>query len=180
MFGVDLSLAFDSNKSDAPQIVIMLTNEIERQAKNQPQLDLYKLYHTKIPLENLIELRDKLNTSDDQLQKINLTNYEIQYLVSILKRYLRELPDPVIPVNWYEEVIATLKQYAVDKQAVVKLMHLINTELPEHHRLTIYWIMSHLCRICSLQYSRGNREYPKNLVQVWCHIFIRPPWESIV
>jgi hypothetical protein len=90
-----LSFAFNPDEHPAPPIVMKVTTEIERQAKTQTKLDLYKLYRTKIPLESLIELRDVLNTTNiDQLQQIDLTKYEIQYLVSTLKRYLRELPDP--------------------------------------------------------------------------------------
>lgn len=158
---------------------MILTSEIERQAKNQTKLDLYKLYRTKIPLECLIELRDVLNTTNDQLQQIDLTKYEIQYLVSILKRYLRELPDPVIPVKFYEQFIDIFKQNA-EKQTVVQLMHLINHELPDYHRSTLRWIMAHLCRICCMQCSRGIHDQPLALVQVFCHIFLRPIWRDII
>lgn len=181
IFGVDLSITFNVSESDAPELLKLLTNEIERKAKHSTHLDLYKLYRTKIPIEHLIELRDKLNVLNvEHLRNVNISNYEIQYLVSILKRYLRELPDPVIPVKLYDQFINTLKQTnVVDKQAVINLMHLINIELPEHHRCTLKWLMSHLCKICCLQYERGNRDYPLTLVQVWCHIFLRPPWEKI-
>lgn len=156
----------------------MLTSEIERQARTQANLDLYKLYRTKIPLDNLIELRDVLNTTNDQLLEIDLTKYEIQYLVSIMKRFLRELPDPLVPVEYYDRFINILKQYA-DK-SVVHLMHLINNELPEHHRMTLKWIMAHLCRICCMQFERGIQELPLPLVQCFCHIFLRPMWPDIV
>lgn len=157
---------------------MLLTNEIERQARMQTNLDLYKLFRYKIPLENLIELRDVLNTSNDQLKQIDLTNYEIQHLVSTMKRFLRELPDPLVPVQFYDRFINIFKQYA-DK-SVVHLMHLINTELPEHHRKTLKWIMAHLCRICCLQYERGIQDLPLPLVQCFCHIFLRPIWNDIV
>lgn len=167
------------DESEAPVIVKRLTTEIERQAKNQPKLDLYKLYRTKIPLECLIGLRDVLNTTNDQLQQIDLKNYEVQYLVSMLKRYLRELPDPVIPVQFYERFINIFKKNA-EKQTVIHLMHLINHELPVQHRLTFMWIMRHLCRICCMQFDRGFQDHPLPLVQVFCHIFLRPVWRDIV
>lgn len=59
-------------------------------------------------------------------------------------------------------------------------MHLINHELPEHHRTTLKFIMAHLCRICCLQFNRGIRDSPLALVQVFCHIFLRPMWKEIV
>lgn len=168
----------EDTSSEAPLIIILLTSEIERQARTQTNLDLYKLYRTKIPLENLIELRDVLNTTNDQLKQIDLRKYEIQYLVSIMKRFLRELPDPLVPTTYYDRFINILKQYA-DK-SVVHLMHLIDTELPEHHRMTLKWIMKHLCRIVCMQFERGIQELPLPLVQCFCHIFLRPMWGDIV
>jgi phosphoinositide-3-kinase regulatory subunit len=167
-----------SPSAEAPLLIMLLTTEIERQARMQTNLDLYKLFRYKIPLENLIELRDVLNTTNDQLKQIDLTKYEIQHLVSTMKRFLRELPDPLIPVQFYDRFINIFKQYA-DK-SVAHLMHLINSELPEHHRKTLKWIMAHLCRICCMQYERGNQESPLPLVQCFCHIFLRPMWNDIV
>jgi phosphoinositide-3-kinase regulatory subunit len=95
-----------------------------------------------------------------------------------MKRFLRELPNPVIPVEYYDRFINILKQYA-DK-SVVHLMHLINSELPEHHRMTLKWIMRHLCRIVCMQFERGIQELPLPLVQCFCHIFLRPMWPDIV
>ncbi|KAL7049014.1 hypothetical protein ACKWTF_003568 [Chironomus riparius] len=95
-----------------------------------------------------------------------------------MKRFLRELPDPLVPVEYYDRFINILKQYA-DK-SVVHLMHLINNELPENHRMTLKWIMAHLCRICCMQFDRGIQELPLPLVQCFCHIFLRPMWPDIV
>jgi phosphoinositide-3-kinase regulatory subunit alpha/beta/delta len=173
-----LSSSFSPDEYEAPVIVMLLTNEIERQAKLENKLDLYKVYRTKIPLENLTDLRDVLNTND-QLQQIDLSKYGILYLVSILKRYLRELPDPVIPVRFYDQFINVFKQNA-ETQTVNQLMHLINNDLPIHHRNTLHWIMSHLCRICCYQFDRGFEDKPLPLVQVFCHIFLRPVWRNIV
>lgn len=157
---------------------MLLTNEIERQAKLESKLDLYKLYRTKIHVEYITELRDILNTNPDQLQ-IDLSRYEIHNLVSILKRYLRELPDPLIPSCFYDQFISIFKQNQ-ERPAAAALMHLINVELPVHHRSALYWIMSHLCRVCCYQFDRGFEEKPTPLVQVFCHILLRPLWSDIV
>lgn len=92
---------------------------------------------------------------------------------------MRELPDPVIPVMFYEQFINIFKQNT-EKQTVIQLMHLINHELPETHRATFKFIMSHLCRICCMQFERGIQDHPLPLVQVFCHIFLRPVWRDIV
>ena len=53
-------------------------------------------------------------------------------------------------------------------------------ELPIHHRSTLFYLMAHFCRICRLQHSRGFTDPPTVLVQVLCHLFLRPPWEQII
>ena len=78
IFGVELSQVFDVSHQLAPQIVIKLTQEIERQAYDQ-SIDLYKLYRTKVPLDELNHLREQLNTSNIS---IDLGYVNIQFLVS--------------------------------------------------------------------------------------------------
>lgn len=66
-----------------------------------------------------------------------------------------------------------------DEQCAARLGQLVS-ELPEHHRSTLFHLMAHFCRICQLQHGRGYIEPPTILIQVLCHIFVRPPWERIV
>ena len=66
-----------------------------------------------------------------------------------------------------------------DEQCGACLYHLVQ-ELPEHHRSTLSYLMAHVCRIAQMQHVRGFREPPTILVQVLCHIFLRPPWERIM
>jgi phosphoinositide-3-kinase regulatory subunit len=68
---------------------------------------------------------------------------------------------------------------ANDKQAIHQMMKLVH-DLPEHHSQTLVHIMKHLIRICRMQYQRGLKDQPIILIQVWCHIIMRPPWEKIV
>lgn len=53
-------------------------------------------------------------------------------------------------------------------------------DIPEHHRSTLKFVMAHLCRMCSMEHARGNKNPPTVLTQVMCHILLRPPWERIM
>lgn len=66
-----------------------------------------------------------------------------------------------------------------DDQFIACLSRLVS-DLPEHHRSTLHYLMAHFCRICQFQHKRGCKEPPTILVQVLCHIFLRPPWERIM
>ncbi|XP_075219878.1 phosphatidylinositol 3-kinase regulatory subunit alpha isoform X2 [Lycorma delicatula] len=109
---------------------------------------------------------------------VDLNMYEPVCIASILKKFLRELPDPVIPVQWYDRFLEA-SRICNDEQCGACLKHLVQ-ELPEHHRTTLAYLMSHVCRLCQMQFTRGNKEAPTILIQVLCHIFLRPPWERII
>jgi len=59
------------------------------------------------------------------------------------------------------------------------LMSLVDS-LPFHHRATLHFLMTHLCRVCRLQVEAGHHESLNSLCLVFCHILLRPAWEKIV
>lgn len=42
------------------------------------------------------------------------------------------------------------------------------------------FLMSHFLQLCQLQIGRGIMEPPTLLIQSFCHVLLRPPWEKIV
>jgi len=131
----------------------------------------------------------------------DLTGIEANVLASCLKKFLRELPDPLIPSQWYDSFIeASSKSKSklsiwtcvqlhfvdlktqgtrADDQCAALLYQLVQ-QLPEHHRSTLSYLLAHICRLCQLQHGRGKTEPPTPVIQVFAHIFLRPPWERIM
>ncbi|KAK0168573.1 hypothetical protein PV327_002358 [Microctonus hyperodae] len=175
VFGLALCSQFDTATRKAPVLVERCTRSLEERAYVDASLDLYKAYHNSPPTEQTIELRQKLN---QDVYNTDLSAYSPQCITSVLKKFLRELPDPVIPVQWYDRFLEA-SGMRNDEQCASRLNQLA-TELPEHHRSTLCYLMAHFCRICQLQHARGYTEPPTILVQVLCHIFLRPPWEHII
>ncbi|XP_033213327.1 phosphatidylinositol 3-kinase regulatory subunit alpha isoform X2 [Belonocnema kinseyi] len=175
VFGLALCSQFDTSTRTAPILVERCTRVLEERAFTDTTLDLYKVYYSSPPNEQTLELRQKLN---EDVCNADLNPYTPQCISSVLKKFLRELPDPVIPVQWYDRFLeaANLKN---DEQCATRLAQLVS-ELPEHHKSTLHHLMAHFCRICQLQHARGYTEPPTILVQVMCHIFLRPPWERII
>lgn len=103
-FGLSLCLQYNKNELPAPLVIIKCCKELERQAILNHNLDLYRLYRSSIPINNddIIKLRDKLNSD---IYNINLSEYSPQLIGEIIKKFLRELPDPVIPVGVYERFL---------------------------------------------------------------------------
>ncbi|XP_032680236.1 phosphatidylinositol 3-kinase regulatory subunit alpha isoform X2 [Odontomachus brunneus] len=175
VFGLALCSQFDIASRTAPILVERCTRALEEQAFADTTLDLYKVYHSSPPNEQTLELRQKLN---EDVCNADLSPYTPQCIASVLKKFLRELPDPVIPVQWYDRFLEASNMRS-DEQCATRLSQLV-AELPEHHRSTLFHLMAHFCRICQLQHGRGYTEPPTILVQVLCHIFLRPPWERII
>ncbi|XP_011307012.1 uncharacterized protein Pi3K21B [Fopius arisanus] len=175
VFGLALCSQFDASSSKAPVLVERCTLALEERAIVDTKLDLYKVYHNSSPNEQVIELRQKLN---QDVYNADLSSYSPYCIASVLKKFLRELPDPIIPVQWYDRFLDAAGSRN-DEQCAMRLNQLAS-ELPEHHKSTLYYLMSHFCRICQLQHARGYTEPPTILVQVLCHIILRPPWERII
>ncbi|XP_011707782.1 PREDICTED: uncharacterized protein LOC105462682 [Wasmannia auropunctata] len=174
VFGLALCSQFDTANRAAPILVERCTRALEEQAFADTTLDLYKVYHSNSN-EQVLELRQKLN---EDVCNVDLSSYSPQCIASILKKFLRELPDPVIPVQWYDRFLDASSMRG-DEQCATRLNQLV-AELPEQHRSTLHHLMAHFCRICQLQHGRGYTEPPTILVQVLCHIILRPPWERII
>lgn len=103
VFGVGLCHQFNVDQLPAPQIVIILCNELEQKALCDDNLDLYKLYRTtQSSYDEVNKLRDSLN---ENLINTDLSNYSPECVATVLKKFLRELPDPIIPVLFYDKFI---------------------------------------------------------------------------
>lgn len=174
-FGQGLCSQFKLNEASAPQLLINCTRELEERARNNESLELYNLYCATPPADQLQSLVKKI---EENPSNINLSEYSPVCVAGIIKKYLRELPDPLIPVQWYDKFLEASKNKN-DEESTSILKQLIE-ELPEHHKSVLRFVMSHLGRICQLEYARGNKSPPTVLVQVMCHILLRPPWERIM
>ncbi|XP_014206200.1 phosphatidylinositol 3-kinase regulatory subunit alpha isoform X2 [Copidosoma floridanum] len=175
VFGLALCSQFDATTRSAPPIVEKCTRALEERLNTDNLLDLYSIYHSSAPTEQTQELRQRLN---EDVRNTDLNPYTPQCIASVLKKFLMELPDPVIPVQWYDRFLDALSGTS-DEQCAKRLAQMVD-ELPLHHRSTLRHLMAHFCRICKVQHSRGFVDPPIVLIQVLCHLFLRPPWEQII
>ncbi|XP_020283755.1 phosphatidylinositol 3-kinase regulatory subunit alpha isoform X3 [Pseudomyrmex gracilis] len=176
VFGLALCSQFDISAHEAPILVERCARMLESLAFADTTLDLYKVYHSSPTNEQTLELRQKLN---EDVCNADLTSYSPQCIASVLKKFLRELPDPVIPVQMYDRFLEASTGMKNNEQCATCLNQLVS-ELPEHHRSTLRYLMAHFCRICQMQHGRGYSEPPTILVQALCHVILRPPWERII
>ncbi|XP_073994372.1 phosphatidylinositol 3-kinase regulatory subunit alpha isoform X3 [Rhodnius prolixus] len=175
VFGMALCIQFNPNEDPAPIVVIKCTEEIERCAVISPKIDLYKLYKSNVSKAEVEKLRNAIN---EDLSKVDLTQYDLLCVAAVLQKFLRELPDPIIPVQWYDKFVEA-SRIKNDEQCGLHLVRLAG-ELPLPHKSTLTFLLAHLCRVCRMQWSRGYKGPPTPVVSVLCHVILRPPWERII
>lgn len=176
VFGLSLCSQFaPGDNTLAPLLLVRCCQEIVFRVKNDPNLDPYRLYRTPPHQETLARLRQ---SCDEDMCNVDLSIYEPHVIAYLIKRYLRELPEPVIPESFYEQFIEATRIHNDDQCA--KCIAQMVKELTFHHYCTLQFLMSHFLQLCQLQVSRGINEPPTLLIQSFCHVLLRPPWEKIV
>ena len=59
-------------------------------------------------------VNDIKRSFNDNPEAVDLSCYaDVHCITGVLKRYLRELPDPVIPINLYEKFLAAHSEYMI-------------------------------------------------------------------
>ncbi|KAG8181690.1 hypothetical protein JTE90_014823 [Oedothorax gibbosus] len=174
VFGRELCSEFNVAEQHAPTLVLKCIQEIEQLAKQNSDIDLYSAYKTHVQGPNFCKMKQRF--SEDP-KNADLKGHQLPFVTSALIKYLKELPNPVIPMQSYEKFIDAAK-IPMDKQCALYLGELVQ-QLPVHHKVTLQTLMAHFCRVCSLQHSRGHRNFPDVVVRVLSHTLLRPSWDDI-
>ncbi|KAI8391553.1 Rho GTPase activation protein [Radiomyces spectabilis] len=72
-------------------------------------------------------------------KSIDLSKHDIHTITSIVKKYLRQLPVPVIPPLFHDKFLA-VTDYK-DEKAAVKILAELITELPQAHHHLLFYIL---------------------------------------
>ncbi|KAJ8980585.1 hypothetical protein NQ317_018712 [Molorchus minor] len=106
-FGQGLCVQFKLNDTPAPQLLMNCTFELEKRAKSNESLELYNLYCATPPSDQLQALVRKV---EENPNSVDLTDFSPVCIAGLFKKYLRELPDPLIPVQWYDKFLEAAKK----------------------------------------------------------------------
>ncbi|KAK4305263.1 hypothetical protein Pmani_022823 [Petrolisthes manimaculis] len=175
VFGLSLCTQFAPGDTPAPPLVVRCCQEIVFRVKSDPKLNPYRLYRTPPQQDTLAQLRQ---ACDEDVCNVDLSVYEPHVIAYLIKRYLCELPEPVIPESFYDRFIEAARILHDDQCA--KCLAQMVKELNNHHFYTLKFLMSHFLQLCQLQVLRGILDPPTLLIQSLCHVLLRPPWEKIV
>ncbi|MCJ8736085.1 hypothetical protein PDJAM_G00254800 [Pangasius djambal] len=161
-FGVELSQLTSDDRA-VPQVVEKLINYIEMHG-----LYTEGIYRKSGSTNKIKELKMGLDTDANA---VNLDDYNIHVIASVLKQWLRDLPNPLMTFELYEEFLrATGLQ---DKKEVVKGVYTVIDQLSRTHLSTLERLIFHLVRI-SLQ-EETNRMSANALAIVFAPCILRCP-----
>ncbi|XP_041826519.1 rho GTPase-activating protein 24 isoform X2 [Melanotaenia boesemani] len=106
------------------------------------------------------------------------SNTDVHTVASLLKLYLRELPEPVIPFQKYEEFLACAKLLGKDEEMGMKELRRLVESLPPVN----YNLLKYICRFLDevQSYSGVNKMSVQNLATVFGPNILRPKIEDPV
>ncbi|XP_023409051.1 rho GTPase-activating protein 24 isoform X5 [Loxodonta africana] len=104
------------------------------------------------------------------------SNTDVHTVASLLKLYLRELPEPVIPYAKYEDFLSCAKLLSKDEEAGVKELAKQVKSLP----MVNYNLLKYICRFLDevQSYSGVNKMSVQNLATVFGPNILRPKVED--
>jgi hypothetical protein len=155
MFGVDFHKHLEVTDRNIPILVCKCIKEIEQRALEVQ--GIYRLSGSKKKLEKLCQL---FETAADRL---DLTDQNPHLVASLLKTYLRHLPEPLMTFGLYKDFISIAKEslqvlplkdgappeMQADGEELLKRLKDTLSLLPPEHYMTLLCLLYHLKRVAS-------------------------------
>ncbi|NXX79432.1 HMHA1 protein, partial [Urocolius indicus] len=188
LFGQDFTKASQSSSDGIPFIIKKCISEIEKRALKTK--GIYRVNGVKTRVEKLCQ------AFENGKELVELSQASPHDISNVLKLYLRQLPEPIMPFRMYNELMGLAKESLqagegksksgkggpelVDKGAdtdkvvvnlVLKLKELLK-ELPQENMATLQYLLQHLRRIVEVE--QDNKMTSSNLGIVFGPTLMRP------
>ncbi|NXK24553.1 HMHA1 protein, partial [Arenaria interpres] len=188
LFGQDFTKASQSSSDGIPFIIKKCISEIEKRALKTK--GIYRVNGVKTRVEKLCQ------AFENGKELVELSQASPHDISNVLKLYLRQLPEPIMPFRLYNELMGLAKESLqggegkgkggkggpelVDKGAdtdkvvvnlVLKLKELLK-ELPSENMATLQYLLQHLRRIVEVE--QDNKMTSSNLGIVFGPTLMRP------
>ncbi|XP_067256324.1 unconventional myosin-IXAa isoform X5 [Chanodichthys erythropterus] len=161
-FGVELSRLTNDERT-VPLVAEKLINYIEMHG-----LYTEGIYRKSGSTNKIKELKQGLDTD---VNGMNLDDYNINVIGSVFKQWLRDLPNPLMTFELYEEFLRAMGLQ--DKKEVIRGVYSVIDQLSRTHLNTLERLIFHLVRI-ALQ-EETNRMSANALAIVFAPCILRCP-----
>ncbi|XP_034672245.1 uncharacterized protein LOC117903844 isoform X4 [Drosophila subobscura] len=154
-----------------PHLVEVCTNIVE--TKGLSVVGIYRIPGNKAAISELSEL---VNSKDFQFEScaIDVRWEDVNVVSSLLKLFIRSLPDALMPASYYINFIEADKKLGLER---IVLLREIVESLPRHPYETMKHLIRHLCRVSDN--CEVNRMEPKNLAIIFGPSIIRTPNDTL-
>ncbi|PNJ43021.1 MYO9A isoform 4, partial [Pongo abelii] len=161
-FGVELSRLTSEDRT-VPLVVEKLINYIEMHG-----LYTEGIYRKSGSTNKIKELRQGLDTD---AESVNLDDYNIHVIASVFKQWLRDLPNPLMTFELYEEFLRAMGLQ--ERKETIRSVYTVIDQLSRTHLNTLERLIFHLVRI-ALQ-EDTNRMSANALAIVFAPCILRCP-----
>ncbi|XP_054627652.1 unconventional myosin-IXAa isoform X3 [Dunckerocampus dactyliophorus] len=161
-FGVEVARLTNDERT-VPLVVEKLINYIEMHG-----LYTEGIYRKSGSTNKIKELKHGLDTD---VESMNLDDYNIHVIASVLKQWLRDLPSPLMTFELYEEFIRAMTLQ--DRKEIIRGVYSVVDQLSRTHLNTLERLIFHLVRI-ALQ-EETNRMSANALAIVFAPCILRCP-----
>ncbi|XP_072574110.1 unconventional myosin-IXAa isoform X2 [Paramormyrops kingsleyae] len=161
-FGVEVTRLTNDERT-VPLVVEKLINYIEMHG-----LYTEGIYRKSGSANKIKELKQGLDTD---LNSMNLDEYNIHVIASVLKQWLRDLPNPLMTFELYEEFLRAMGLQ--DRKEVIRSIYSVIDQLSRTHLSTLERLIFHLVRV-ALQ-EETNRMSANALAIVFAPCILRCP-----
>uniref|UniRef100_A0A672HXZ9 Phosphatidylinositol 3-kinase regulatory subunit alpha n=1 Tax=Salarias fasciatus TaxID=181472 RepID=A0A672HXZ9_SALFA len=119
-------------------------------------------------LSRLLEAIEKKDPPSADLDQL-----ELPVLCDGLRRYLQDLPQPIIPTAIYAQMVHTAKEAVNPEECAQLLRRVASTpSLPPQYWLTLHCLLRHFARVC--QSGSKNLLSARTLGEIFSPVFFRP------
>ncbi|XP_041094237.1 active breakpoint cluster region-related protein isoform X2 [Polyodon spathula] len=169
VFNIHIELVAEREGILVPHIVRYCVEEVER--RGLEEVGIYRISGVATEVQALrtafsTNLRDAL---------VRLKAVDVNAVSGTLKLYLRELPEPLLPPQYFQALASALAfDDPLEKQ---HRLLLVLQNLPSVNRNTFLFLLEHLRRVS--QNQEVNKMTPQNLATVFGPSLLRPPKEPL-
>ncbi|XP_036097002.1 GEM-interacting protein isoform X2 [Molossus molossus] len=175
LFGIDFLQLPRDFPEEVPFVVTRCTAEIEQRALGVQ--GIYRVSGSRIRVERLCQ------AFENGRALVDLSGNSPHDVSSVLKRFLQELTDPVVPFHFYDAFISLAKTLHANpghnprtpspSPEVIRLLKTLLMQLPDSNYNTLRHLVAHLFRVAA-QYEE-NKMSANNLGIVFGPTLLRPP-----
>ena len=170
VFGFQLNVTSRLENSNVPLVVRKCIEEIDKRG-----LDVMGLYRISGNARRKRQLRAQFDEDSNSVDLSEENNPDINVITGILKDYLRELPQPLIPPQMAQDLVKTVEDNVVEQNVSIqkRVLSKMLEQLPESNRETLIYLVNHLLRVIAHQES--NKMDAHNLSVCLGPVLLCPP-----